>query len=283
MQFFSTRFAAAAALLSCAALPACATAQQTPPSIAQEAPTYADLADLADAASLVLVAQPRKVVRVENARAPGLAPGHGRFYVRARTSALLFGPGGIGESLTYLVDLPLDSRGRGPSIKKRDVILFARTVAGRPGEIQLVAPSAQLLRSPETESRLRAILVDLAAPGAPGKVTGVREMIHVPGTLAGEGETQIFLATSDGSAASIAVKHFGSGRTEWGASFSELVADTANPPSRESLEWYRLACFLPNTVAAAANLSPTASGRAQAMSDYRMVLGELGTCPRTRR
>lgn len=276
------RLAAVCSLASAAGIAPVAMAQATSPQPVVQGPTYADLADLADASSVVVAAQPKKVIRVKNERAPGLAPGFGRYYVEADTTALLFGRGGIGESFAYLVDLPLDARGKAPSIKKRDLLLFARAVPERPGEIQLVAPSAQLDRTPQTESRLRAILTEMAAPDAPGRITGVREIIHVPGTLAGEGETQIFLTTADGSAASIAVRNSANGETQWGASFSELVADTANPPRPGTLTWYRLACFLPNRVPETANLSQTAATRAQALADYRTVLGELGPCQRTR-
>src|SRR5690606_5977712 len=107
------------------------------------AASYADLADLAESASLVLKAQVRKLARVENGRAAGPRPGGGRFYVQARTRALLTGQAPRGEAFSYLVDLPLDGRGKPPAIKKADVLLFARPVAGRPAEIQLVAPGAQ--------------------------------------------------------------------------------------------------------------------------------------------
>ena len=162
------------------------------------------------------------------------------------------------------------------------MLLFARTVAGRPGELQLVAPDAQVPREEATEIAVRGMLAELAEADAPARITGVREIIHVPGTLAGEGETQIFLATADGSAASIAVRH-GAGGARWGASFSELVADTGNPPRSRTLEWYRLACFLPNRLPAGANRSDDPASRRQAEVDYRMVLGELGVCARNRR
>ena len=244
---------------------------------------YADLADLADSAQLVLRAQVRKITRVENERAGGLRSGWGRFYVEARTRALLAGQTPQGEALTYLVDMPLDARGKPPAVKKKDVLLFARPVRGRPGELQLVAPDAQVLWAPETEASVRSILTELLAPDAPGRVRGVRELIHVPGNLAGEGETQIFLSTADGSAASIAVQHRPGAAPLWGASFSELVAELGNPPKPGTLAWYRLACFLPNQPPAGVNQSESAGSRARADSDYRMVLGQLGPCPRSRR
>ena len=64
--------------------------------------TYADLADLADGAPLVIRAQPRKIAAVEPARARGLRPGWGRFYVEARTEALIAGSAPLGKALRYL-------------------------------------------------------------------------------------------------------------------------------------------------------------------------------------
>jgi hypothetical protein len=222
-----------------------------------------------------------KTTRIEDARARGLQPGFGRFYVEANTRALLSGASGVGESVRYLVDLPLDARGKAAKLKKQDVLLFARAVPGRPGELQLVSPRAQLPWSPPLEERLRVVLQALVAPDAPARVTGVRELLYVPGNLAGQGETQIFLNTADGSAASITVRHEPGEPPRWGASFSELVGDLGKPPARETLEWYRLACFLPNNPPAAANISSSEAARRQALADYRMVLGELGVCDRS--
>ncbi|HUD28855.1 MAG TPA: hypothetical protein VMQ93_08290 [Novosphingobium sp.] len=245
--------------------------------------TYADIADLADSAGLVVQAQVSSMARVEDSRARGLTPGHGRFYVEARTRALLTGKAPLGESIRYLVDLPLDARGKAPKLKKQDVFLFARAVPGRPGELQLVTPTAQQVWTVQGEARLRAILRGLVAPDAPAKVTGVRELLFVPGNLAGQGETQIFLNTTDGSAASITVRHEPGAAPVWGVSFSELVANVGHPPARDTIEWYRLACFLPNLPPARANISSSYREQQQALSDYRMVLGDLGVCARTLR
>ena len=273
------------AALALTAMPAPAWAQIGPgPASAAnslEGPTYADLADLADSAPLVVRAQVRKLVQVESARAPGLKSGWGRFYVQAQTQALLTGSSLLGESLTYLVDLPLDPRGKPPKLKKQDVLLFARTVPGRPGELQLVRPGAQLVWSEPLEARVRDVISALISPDAPARVTGVRELLYVPGTLAGQGETQIFLKTANGTAASITVRHEPGVAPAWGVSFSELVADVGRPPARDTLTWYRLACFLPNAVPASANVSDSYGDKRQAEADYRMVLGELGVCRRT--
>ena len=244
-------------------------------------PTFADIADLSESAGLVVKAQIRKMVRVEDARAPGLAQGMARFYMTAQTQALIAGKAPIGESFVYLVDLPLDGKGKAPKLKKQDVLLFARAVPGRPGELQLVTPTAQQIWSEQAEARVRGILRSLLSGNAPVKITGVRELLYVPGNLAGQGETQIFLKTKDNSAASITVHHEPGAAPAWGVSFSELVADTGNPPQPETVEWYRLACFLPRTPPAGANVSGTFAEQQQALADYRLVLSQLGPCTRT--
>lgn len=243
--------------------------------------TYADVADLADSAGLVVHVQILKQTRVEDQRAPGLTPGHGRFYIEARTRALLVGKAPLGESVRYLVDLPLDAKGKAPKLKKQEVFLFARAVPGRPGELQLVKPTAQQAWTAAGEARLRTILKGLVSPDAPARITGVREMLFVPGNLAGQGETQIFLNTHDNSAASITVRHEQGQPPVWGVSFSELVADLGHPPQRDTLEWYRLACFLPRTPPPGANVSGSFAEQQQALADYRGVLSQLGPCART--
>jgi len=245
------------------------------------AATYADLAGLADSAPLVVHARVRKIARVEDERARGLRPGTARFYVMADTMALLTGDTPLGQSFAYLVDLPVDAGGK-PMLRKKDgVILFARPVSGRPGELQLVRPGAQILWTAADEARVRTILTAQLAPDAPTKVTGVREITYVPGNLAGEGETQIFLNTRDSSAASITVRHQPGAAPAWGVSFSELVADVGHPPAPDTLEWYRLACFLPAAPPPGSNMSEGTEARRMADSDYRLVIASLGACTRT--
>lgn len=257
-----------------------AGAQVPPPATA--ALTYADLVGLADQAPLVLRAQVRKQAVVEPERSPGLAPGHVRLYVEARTLALLAGSVPVGESLAYLVDVPLDARGKPPKLGKAEVLLFARPVSGRPGQIQLVEPDAQLPYSAEFESRLRPILAALVAPDAPPRVTGVRDALAVEGTLAGESETQLFLDAENEGSVSITVVHRPNQSPRWGVSWTEIVDQAARPPQRDTLAWYRLACALPAELPAQANLARNRQARALAAKDYAFVIRELGRCKRTR-
>ncbi len=275
---FAPIIAIAASLIAIA--PASADSRTTAPVL--PAATYADLADLADGAPLVIRVQPRKLVQVEAERARGVRAGSGRFYIEARVEALVSGGGLMGDQVRYLVDLPLDAKGKPPAIKKKSVVIFARAVAARPGELQLVAPDGQLLWDPALDGRLRGVLGELLASNAPGRVTGVREAIHVSGTLAGEGETQLFLTTASGDPAAVTIARAPGQPPRISVSFSELVEASSGTPPRDSLGWYRLACFLAPTLPTGANISGTPTDRNAAGADYRTLLEQLGPCPRNR-
>lgn len=295
MTFFITRpalFRLAAGMLLCVGLSNAALAQQAPireignavrisPVMASDNLTYADLADLADAAELVARAQVRKASRLKPEQAPGLASGTARMLVEARIAAVLSGPT-MGETVRYLADVPLDAKGNPPKLSKMQVLIFARTVAGRAGELRLVDGGAQIPWSSTVEARTRTILTEMVAPDAPPRIKALREVLFVPGNLAGEGETQLFLQTETGAPVSMSVvRRPGMART-WGVSLSEIVDQAARPPARDTLTWYRLACFLPATIPPSAGLSGGEADHRAADEDYAHVLAELGECTRTR-
>ncbi|QGN54737.1 hypothetical protein [Novosphingobium sp. Gsoil 351] len=271
---------AAAAVLAVFPAPQGFAQERTAPPVAPAAPTYADLADLADHAPLVARVEIREAIRLKPEQAPGLRGGMARVFVKARTRALLLGET-IGESASYLADVPLDAKGKLPKLKKAVALIFARPVAARPGELQLVATAAQVAWSQPVEERVRSILTELVAPGAPPRVTGVREISHVPGNLVGEGETQMFLTTEAGDPVSISVLHRPGEPPRWGVAFGEIVDQAARPPVRDTLAWYRLACFLPAGLSSEAVLSGDGVAQRIAAQDYRYVRGQLGACPRT--
>ena len=280
------RLPLAASFLAACTLPAAslaAMAQQ--PAEAAASPQQAsdaDLIDLADYADLVVRAKIRRQSDVAPERAPGLKPGHARFYIEADTVSLLAGSTPVGEQVRYLVDLPMDARGRKPKLRKEEVLLFARPVAGRPGELQLIAPDAQLLWNAALERRTRLVLEQLVARDAPPRIVGVRDALSVAGTLAGESETQIFLQTVNDDPAAISVIRRPGMAPVWGVSFSEIVDQAVRVPPRGSLAHYRLACALPETLPGDANLAREPADRARASDDYRFVLAQLGPCSRLR-
>lgn len=286
MSFFKTLAMTGAMLGTVSAGPVAALAQSSSGGDAAMAATeasgatYADLATLSDAAELVVRVQIRKTTTLKPDRAPGVAPGFARLYVEANTVALIAGRSGVGSAVTYLVDVPLDAKGKVPKLKKREFLLFARSVPGRAGELQLIAPSAQLAYTPALEARVRPILTELYAKDTPPRITGVSDALAVPGTLTGESESQIFLATDNGSPVSISVLRRPGQRPQWGVSWGEIIDSAARPPAPESLRWYRLACALPAQLPSNANLARDADERRLAAGDYAFVLQALGPCER---
>ncbi|WP_299323530.1 hypothetical protein [Parasphingopyxis sp.] len=244
--------------------------------------SYADIADLALGAPIVALAQVDRTRRVDEERATGLPPNHVRYYVEAELQTLIRSANAVPARVTYLVDMPLDADGRRPRIRDRQMILLAAPVPGRRGELQLIAPDAQLEWTESREQTIRALLSEAASDDAPGTVTGVGNAFSVPGTLPGESETQIFLATSDGRPVSLSILRRPNQEPRWMVSMSEIVDRASPPPERNSLLWYRLACFLPERLPDASMETTDRNQIAIARQDYAMVMRDLGECTRYR-
>jgi len=214
--------------------------------------------------------------------AAGVAAGFTRFYIEADVVALIRGEAGMPTQVRYLIDLPNDARGRPARPEKRsEWLVFARTVPGRPGELQLTARDGQLAFTAPLAERVRAILRESMAPDAPPALTGIGRAFHVPGALPGASETQIFLLTARNQPISITVRRGPQVAPTWFVSLSEFVDAGATRPPRDTLLWYRLACFLPNELPAASlNEAPEHADAIQA--DYRLVREALGPCLRRR-
>lgn len=246
-------------------------------------PSYADLADLAVAAPVAAHVRLKRAVALKGPQAAGVPAGATRFYIVAEVISLVRGPGGIPIEVSYLVDLPNLPNGKAAKPqRKSEHIVIAATVPGRPGELRLVSPGAQLPYTPALADRLRAMLREASAPGAPPAITGIGRAFHVPGTLPGESETQIFLLAADGRPISLTIVRRPGEQPRWGVALTEIVDEAAAPPARDTLLWYRLACALPRQLPAAA-LSDADPGQADAIrADYGFVLQSLGACVRTR-
>ena len=270
-------------LMTLAAVPVVAQQPAVPPAaIVDNGPGYADVADLVLAAPIIADATIRSATRIKGAEAAGVAPGFTRYYVEADVAALIRGPGGLPARIGYLVDMGADARGRTPKLKKMRVLLFARGVAAGPGQLQLVAPDAQIGWAPALDARVREVARAVLAADAPPAITGVGNAFHVAGALPGEGETQVFLQTADGRPVSLSILRRPGEEPRVAVALSEIVDEAAGPPARDTLLWYRLACALPPALPAAstADLAPGDAERAQA--DYRFVIESVGACGRTR-
>ena len=245
--------------------------------------SYADLADLALAAPVVVHVRVRDADALSEREAPTAPPGHRRFLIEADVAALIRGEGGLPARVSYLVDLPTDARGRPPRIRRgTEFLVLASRVANRPGELRLVAPDAQLAHSSATAERLRAILRESLGADAAPRITGVGRAFHVPGSLPGESETQIFLQTAEDRPISLTVLRRPGERPRWAVALGEIVDNSAAPPAPDTLLWYRLACSLPAALPRA-SLADSSPAEARAIAaDYRLVLERLGICERRR-
>lgn len=272
---------ALAALLSAA----CAQGQTRSAPAPVPAPpvaTYADMAQLTERAAIVALVEVRDQAVVAPERAPGLAAGNARLYIEARTTALLAARSALGESINYLVDVPLDAKGKPPKLKKQRFLIFAVPVPNRPGTLQLVEQGAQIPATTESEQFARTVIAAFAQPDLPPNVTGVRDVMSVAGNLVGESETQLFLDTDSGEPVSLSVVRRPGMEPQWGVSWSEIVDQSARAPAADTVEWYRLACTLPGSLPADAYLQDDRTARARAEADYRFILEQLGPCARLR-
>ncbi len=163
------------------------------------------------------------------------------------------------------------------------MILFAAPVAGRPGELRLIAPDAQIGELPEVEARLRKILTDAIARDAPPRITGIGTAFHVPGAVPGESETQIFLTTADQRPVSLSILRRPGEEAHWAVALSEMTDEAALPPARDTLLWYRLACTLPATLPDSSTSELSSDDARAASADYDLVIAGLGACERTRK
>jgi hypothetical protein len=260
-----------------------------PAASAANAPTvasyagYADLADLALSAPVIVLATITSASRLKPEESPGVAAGKVRFYVTAKVTALLKGRDGVPPDVSYLADVPLDTQGRPAKLRKASVILFAAPVAGRTGELRLIAPDAQIGAPPEVEARVRAILTAAIARDAPPPITGIASAFHVPGAVPGESETQIFLSTADQRPVSLSILRRPGEDPRWAVALSEMTDEAALPPARDTLLWYRLACALPAALPDSSTTDLSPDDARAAAADYDVVIAGLGPCQRARK
>lgn len=254
-------------------------AAPSPPGSPADNWSYADIADLFAPAPLILHVRIADAIAIKSATT---APGAIRFYVQGDVIALIRGASAVPPRLAWLVDVRPDSRGKLPKLTKANMIVAASPVAGRPGELRLIARDAQVPWTPALEARVRALVTSVAAPDAVPHVTGITSAFHSAGSIPGEGETQIFLSTATGAPISISVLRRPGERPRWAFAQGEIVDEAATPPAPDTLAWYRLACWLPRALPSSATQELPDTDAAAARDDYAFVIDALGTCARTR-
>jgi hypothetical protein len=150
--------------------------------------------------------------------------------------------------------------------------------------LQPVLPDSVVGFSAANDALIRKATREAVAINAPPAITGVGQAFHFPGTISGEGETQIFMGTQGGVPVSINMTSKSGQPPLWNVSLGEVVSTQARAPERDTLLWYRLACgALPARLPVESLVSKTQAANVKADADYQYVRQALGACPRTRR
>jgi hypothetical protein len=260
--------------------PVPADAQRKPGPPPPPPPPYADVADLAVRAPLVIDGTIHDVVKIKGAEAASVPAGYMRYYLTLDLTALIRGPQAMPPRLGYVYDAPLGAGGKPPKLNKLRVLLFARQVAATPDQIQLVGTDAQIVWSPAADTLTRGIAADVASPKAAPKITGIANAFHAPGTLPGDSETQIFLTTS-GHPVSLSITRKQGQPPAWTVALSEVVEDALPPPKRDTFLWYRLACGLPEAIPDQILDGLSGDDTSAIRDDYSVVKKDLGPCRAT--
>lgn len=203
---------------------------------------------------------------------PPPSPDKVRYFLSTAVVSLIRAPSPQPPTLALLADLPLDSRGKRPKVNKTEWLIAARPVDGK---VQLVAPPVAW--TADNEMRVRGIVGDATAAGAPGAVRRISGAFYSPGNVPGESETQIFVDYTNGTKGSLSVLRRPGVAAAWHASVGEVASDSP-PPAKDTFGWYRLACGLPRMLPEAALGELDESARTAARTDYQFVINQLGAC-----
>ena len=244
------------------------------PPASDQLTSFADTAELALAAPVIVRATITRASRIGGKSAPDVAAGRGRFLITAAVSNVLVAPGGIGASLQYLWDAPLDSRGRAPQLKGLDVLAFV-AVPGSAGSTRLVSRRAQQPYDAVLADAVRAVVADQRSGTVP-IIRGVANGFRADGTVPGESESQFFLTSADGKPATLVVQNRPGEVRRVLVARGDIIDESAQRVRPGTLLWYRLACFLPARLPAAAGGDDLALAK-----DWQDALASLGPCGKT--
>lgn len=237
-------------------------------------PSYADLADLTLAAPVIIRATIIGAERLSAAESPGLAPGNTRLLVTATIDAAIVAPAAVPARLTWLWDVVLDPRGKPPKPKGQTILAWL-AAPGADGKTRLVAASGQRPWDAATEARVRAVASEARSNSVP-VITGVANGFRADGTVAGESESQFFLTAADNRGVTLVVTSKPGEPRRVAVARGDVIDESASVVRRETLLWYRLACFLPARLPAGAGGSDVSLA-----TDWIAALSSLGPCNRT--
>ncbi len=261
-----------------------AAQQMLPTSLAVQAEgaAYADVADLVIISPMIADITIRNTKNISAEQAIGVPPTLQRMLVEADVTALIRGESDIALRVNFLHDVPKDAKGKGPKLKKQRFFVLGKQVPNRPGEIRLSRPNALIQWSASNDRLVRTVAQEALDIGAPPAITGISSAFFSPGTVIGDGETQIFIDTANKAPMSLSIMTRAGQAKRWSVSTSELIDESGTVPRMNTLLWYRLACGLPRSLSSDLVESSGDESAARAQGDYNFVLQSLGPCVRRR-
>lgn len=246
----------------------------------QNSASYDDIMGITLESELVVDIVAKKIKNLPASQTIGVRPDRKRVLIIGEVQSLIRGKNGLNSQVQFLFDAPIDSRGKIPKLKKMRFIAFGRHVTGRSDFIRLSRTASMLRYSDRINTMVRSSIREAIAANAPQEITSISSAFHSPGTIIGEGETQIFLNTEFGQPMAISVTSKRGQNRRWSVSTSEVIDINATEPRRFSLLGYRLACSLPKSLSSSNIESSDQRNRQKAISDYKLVKDSIGPCER---
>lgn len=246
----------------------------------QNSASYDDIMGVTLESELVVDIIAKKIKNLPASQSVGVRPDRKRILITGEVQSLIRGKNGLNSQVRFLFDAPIDSRGKIPKLKKMRFIAFGRHVTGRSDFIRLTRTASMVRYSDRVNTMVRGSIREAIAANAPQKITSISSAFHSPGTIIGEGETQIFLDTEFGQPMAISVTSKRGQNRRWSVSTSEVIDINATEPRRSSLLGFRLACSLPRSLNPSIIESNNREDREKALSDYKLIIDSIGPCQR---
>lgn len=249
--------------------------------IGQNSASYDDIIGITLESNVVVDVIIRKITKLPPSQSIGVRSDRKRILITANVQSLIRGQSGLNSEIKFLFDAPVDSRGKIPKLKKQRFIAFGGHVPNRSDFIKLSRTASMLPYSGDISNFVRNSTREVLAANAPQQIIGINSAFHSPGTIIGEGETQIFLETRMNQPMAISINSRSGERVRWSVSASEVIDINATEPVRNSLMGYRLACGLPRTIGDSAIAPLSAPNQRIVVNDYNFIRSAIGPCNRT--
>lgn len=207
------------------------------------------------------------------------AGGNVRQILEADIVRVFKAPSVMNARITYLWEGPADAKGKPPSFKKQNLLVFLRPAANPEAPYQLQSASNQLVWSADAESRLRAIGLEAQKSDMRDiRLTGLQSAFTTETDPPFARLTQFLFASADNRLLGVTVRVRPDGTGDVIQSSEEFLGGGLRVQAN-TLLWYHLACTTPGQIPAdIVSDQPTDAERALIVQDYATLKKALGPC-----